>query len=216
MSRLKRVLIVVGSVITVLVLAVGGLFAWLWTGADVSTVGKASFDNALAIPPPAESSVDKDGTRVFDLRMRAGETEFEAGRKTPTWGFNGSYLGPTLRAARGEKVRVRIANGPDEASSVHWHGMHLPARMDGGPHQMIGPGDTWSPHWSVDQPAATLWYHPHPHGATEEHARKGLAGMFILDDERSTKLALPKRYGVDDLPVIGTTTGTAGSAGSVG
>ncbi len=83
MSRFKRVLIVLGSVITVLVLAVGGLFAWLWTGADVSTVGKASFDNALAIPPLAESSVDKDGTRVFDLRMRAGETEFEAGRKTP-------------------------------------------------------------------------------------------------------------------------------------
>ncbi|WP_246101364.1 multicopper oxidase family protein [Streptomyces cyaneus] len=120
----------------------------------------------------------------------------------PTWGFNGSYLGPTLRAARGEKVRVRIANGLDEASSVHWHGMHLPARMDGGPHQMIDPGGTWTPRWSVDQPAATLWYHPHPHGATEQHVRKGLAGMFILDDERSTKLALPKRYGVDDLPVI--------------
>ncbi|MFJ8532989.1 multicopper oxidase family protein [Streptomyces sp. NPDC093591] len=202
MSRFKRVLLVLGSAVTVLVMAVGGLFAWLWTGADVSTVGKASFDNALAIPPLAESSVDKDGTRVFDLRMRAGETEFEAGLKTPTWGFNGSYLGPTLRAARGEKVRVRIANGLEEASGVHWHGMHLPARMDGGPHQMIAAGDTWTPHWTVNQPAATLWYHPHPHGATERHVRKGLAGMFILDDERSTKLALPKRYGVDDLPVI--------------
>ncbi|MGN9759296.1 multicopper oxidase family protein [Streptomyces sp. SD31] len=202
MSRFKRVLLVLGSVVTVLVMAVGGLFTWLWTGADVSTVGKASLDNALAIPPLAESSVDKDGTRVFDLRMRAGETEFEAGLKTPTWGFNGSYLGPTLRATRGEKVRVRIANGLDEASGVHWHGMHLPARMDGGPHQMIAPGGTWTPHWTVDQPAATLWYHPHPHGSTERHVRKGLAGMFILDDERSTKLALPKRYGVDDLPVI--------------
>ncbi|MBT2421368.1 multicopper oxidase domain-containing protein [Streptomyces sp. ISL-22] len=202
MSRFRRVLITLGSVVTVLVLAVGGLFAWLWTGADVSTVGKASFDNALAIPPLAESSVDKDGTRVFDLRMRAGETEFEDGLRTPTWGFNGSYLGPTLRAARGEKVRVRIENGLDEASSVHWHGMHLPARMDGGPHQMIEPGSTWTPHWTVDQPAATLWYHPHPHGATERHVRRGLAGMFILDDDRSEELALPKRYGVDDLPVI--------------
>lgn len=202
MSRIKRVLIVLGSVVTVVVLIVGGLFTWLWAGADVSTVGKVAFDKELAIPPLARSSVDKDGTRLFDLRMQAGETEFEEGRKTPTWGFNGSYLGPTLRAERGEKVRVRVRNGLGEASTVHWHGMHLPARMDGGPHQMVAPGATWSPRWTVNQPAATLWYHPHPHGATEQHVARGLAGLFLVDDQESAKLALPKEYGVDDLPII--------------
>ncbi|MDX2931950.1 multicopper oxidase family protein [Streptomyces ipomoeae] len=202
MSRIKRVLIVLGSVVTVSVLTIGGLFAWVWTGADVSTVGKVAFDEKLAIPPPARSSVDKNGTRVFDLRMRAGETEFKDGRKTPTWGFNGSYLGPTLRAERGEKVRVRIRNELEEASTVHWHGMHLPARMDGGPHQMVAPGATWSPHWTVDQPAATLWYHPHPHGATARHVAQGLAGLFLIDDREAARLALPKKYGVDDLPLI--------------
>ncbi|MEV6003203.1 multicopper oxidase domain-containing protein [Streptomyces griseomycini] len=200
--RWKRLAVVLGSLVTAVAVAVGGLFAWLWTDAKVSTVGKAPFDNALAIPPLAESTVEKDGTRVFDLRMRAGETEFQDGVRTPTWGFNGSYLGPTLRAQRGEKVRVRISNGLREASSVHWHGMHLPARMDGGPHQTIGPGSTWAPHWTVDQPAATLWYHPHPHGRTEAHVRRGLAGLFLLDDEKSARLPLPKRYGVDDLPVV--------------
>jgi FtsP/CotA-like multicopper oxidase with cupredoxin domain len=202
MSRSKRILVVLGTAVTVIALAVGTLFTWLWTGADVSTVGDAPFENELAIPPPAPSRIDGDGTRVFDLRMQPGHTEFEPGRRTPTWGFNGSYLGPTLRAARGEKVRVRIHNGLDEASSVHWHGMHLPARMDGGPHRPIAPGATWTPHWTVDQPAATLWYHPHPHGATERHVRRGLAGLFLLDDERSARLTLPERYGVDDLPVI--------------
>ncbi|GHH86198.1 multicopper oxidase family protein [Streptomyces capitiformicae] len=202
MSRIKRVLIVLSSVVTVVVLIVGGLFTWLWAGADVSTVGKVAFDKELAIPPLARSSVGKDGTRVFDLRMQAGETEFEEGRKTPTWGFNGSYLGPTLRAERGEKVRVRVRNSLGEASTVHWHGMHLPARMDGGPHQMVAPGATWSPRWTVNQPAATLWYHPHPHGATEQHVARGLAGLFLVDDKESAKLALPKEYGVDDLPVI--------------
>lgn len=201
-TRLRRCLIVLGSVVAVAALTVGTLFTWLWTGSDVSTVGAERFGNRLAIPPLAESSVDEDGTRVFDLRMRAGETEFEPGKRTPTWGFNGSYLGPTLRAAHGEKVRVRIRNGLDESSSVHWHGMHLPARMDGGPHQSIAPGATWSPHWTVDQPAATLWYHPHPHGATERHVRKGLAGLFLIDDEKSDGLALPKKYGVDDVPVV--------------
>lgn len=202
MSRIKRVLLVLGSAVTALALVVGGLFLWLWTGSDVSTVGKESFGNELAIPPLAKSRVDKDGTRVFDLRMQAGEKEFEDGRKTGTWGFNGDHLGPTLRAERGEKVRVRIHNGLDEASTVHWHGMHLPAKMDGGPHQMIEAGGRWSPHWTVDQPAATLWYHPHPHGATEQHVQRGLAGMFIVDDAGSEQPALPKRYGIDDLPVI--------------
>ncbi|WP_189214838.1 MULTISPECIES: multicopper oxidase family protein [Streptomyces] len=205
MSRripLKRILVALTSVVAVAALAVGALFTWLWTGSDVSTVGTERFGNRLAIPPLAASSVDEDGTRVFDLRMQTGETEFERGRRTPTYGFNGSYLGPTLRAERGERVRVRIRNELGEASSVHWHGMHLPARMDGGPHQSIAPGAAWSPHWTVDQPAATLWYHPHPHGATERHVRKGLAGLFLLDDEKSDELALPKKYGVDDVPVI--------------
>lgn len=195
-------LITLAVVVGVFGAAVGGSFAWLWTSADISTVGEARFGNALAVPPLAPSTVDKDGTRVFDLRMQTGSTEFRAGVATPTWGFNGGHLGPTLRAERGERVKVRVRNTLDEASSVHWHGMHLPAAMDGGPHQSVEAGSTWTPHWKVDQPAATLWHHPHPHGATERHVRKGLAGMFLLDDERSGRLALPKTYGVDDLPVM--------------
>src|SRR3546814_4217371 len=80
--------------------------------------------------------------------------------------------------------------------------MHLPAVMDGGPHQMVDPGGSWAPEWTVDQPASTLWYHPHPHGATEDHVRRGLAGMFLIDDAPSAQQPLPNTYGVDDIPVI--------------
>jgi FtsP/CotA-like multicopper oxidase with cupredoxin domain len=66
----------------------------------------------------------------------------------------------------------------------------------------VRPGATWSPTWTVNQPAATLWYHPHPHGQTARHVQRGLAGMFILDDEQAEKLALPREYGVDDIPLI--------------
>lgn len=202
MYRLKRILILLASTAAVLVAAVVGSFVWLFTDARVSAAGSTEFKNELAIPPPAKSTVRADGTRVFDLTMREGEKEFRPGQRTPTWGFDGEYLGPTLRAKRGEKVAVRIRNTLDEASSVHWHGMHLPARMDGGPHQTVAPGRTWTPEWTVDQPAATLWYHPHPHGATEKHVQRGLAGMFLLDDARSKQPGLPRRYGIDDLPII--------------
>ncbi|MFJ9886391.1 hypothetical protein ACIQRW_11080 [Streptomyces sp. NPDC091287] len=80
--RLKRVLLTLAVVVGVFVAAVGSSFAWLWTGSDISTVGKVRFDNALAVPPLAPSTVDKDGTRVFDLRMRAGSTDFRKGVAT--------------------------------------------------------------------------------------------------------------------------------------
>jgi FtsP/CotA-like multicopper oxidase with cupredoxin domain len=179
-----------------------GLMAFAWTRSSVDTVGEVDFDQRLAIPPLAPSRVDGQGRRVFDLESRAGHREFFPGARSTTWGVNGDYLGPTLRAARGESVLVNFRNALDEPTTLHWHGMHLPARMDGGPHQLVEPGDTWSPTWRVDQPAATLWYHPHPHGETEEHVYRGLAGMFLVGDPEAADLDLPARYGVDDVPVI--------------
>ncbi|GAA2063425.1 multicopper oxidase domain-containing protein [Streptomyces albiaxialis] len=185
----------------------GGAFGWWWASADIDTAGRVEFERRLAIPPLAPARRDAEGRKVFDLRAAPGKHRLRPGRPTATWGLNGSYLGPTLRAARGETVRVNVRNGLRETTSLHWHGMHLPARMDGGPHQPVKPGATWSPTWTIDQPAATLWYHPHPHGETARHVYRGLAGMFILDDPKTPKTgptggALPSRYGVDDIPVI--------------
>ncbi|MEV0437098.1 multicopper oxidase domain-containing protein [Nocardia sp. NPDC050413] len=200
MRTLRRLVLGICALAIAFVTVIASVVTWTWSSADVSTVGTTEFTRPLSIPPLADSSIDVDGTRVFSLDMRTGTTEFEAGKATETWGFNGSYLGPTLRANRGEKVRVRVRNELPEASTVHWHGMHLPAEMDGGPHQMVEPGDIWTPEWTVAQPASTLWYHPHPHGETEDHVRRGLAGMFLVDDGPAP--ALPSTYGVDDLPVI--------------
>lgn len=154
----------------------------------------------LPIPPLAESTIGADGTRHFTLRAMTGESDMVRGLRTPTWGFNGAVLGPTLRARRGEAVAVTVENRLPEPTTVHWHGMHVPARCDGGPHQPIPPGGTWNPAWTINQPAATLWYHPHPHGATEKHVYRGLAGLIIVDDETGDQL--PTDYGVDDIPLI--------------
>lgn len=166
-----------------------------------SAAGAVDFINSLAIPPLASSTVQA-GRRIFDLVAQAGMSQVLPGRETQTWGFNGALLGPTLRARRGEEVLIRFRNELDETTTVHWHGMHLPAIMDGGPHQPVAPGQSWQPHWQIKQPAATLWYHPHPHGETEQHVYRGLAGLFIIDDDVSDALALPADYGVDDIPVI--------------
>ena len=175
------------------------------TAGPISTADTLDFANRLRIPALAESTVDDDGVRIFRLSASTGSAELLAGVSTATWGYtdgryDAGYLGPTLRAARGERVRVIVENRLSEITTVHWHGMHLPARNDGGPHQFIAPGGRWQPEWSIDQPSATLWYHPHPHSQTESQVTRGLAGLFYLDD--GTNSDLPHRYGIDDIPII--------------
>ncbi|MBZ6170470.1 multicopper oxidase domain-containing protein [Streptomyces olivaceus] len=183
------------------VLGSGG-FGVYYATAKQDTVGEVSFDTPLSIPPTAAATRGASGSRVFRLGIRSGETRFKDGPATRTWGVNGTYLGPTVRVRRGEQVGFAVHNGLSEETSLHWHGMHLPAAMDGGPHQPVPAGGTWEPRWTVDQPAATLWYHPHVHGSTGTHMYRGLAGLLIVDDEETDALNLPSEYGVDDVPMI--------------
>lgn len=206
MKRLVRVLVALFAVALVAAVTGASAVAYTWSSADVDTVGRVPFDRPVQVPPQETGTVTADGTRVFDLSLQNGTTDLGHGPATRTSGFDGSYLGPTLRAARGEKVRVDVTNQLGETSTVHWHGMRLPAVMDGGPHQTVDDGETWSPNWTVDQPAASLWYHPHLHGSTAQHVYRGLAGMFLLDDPADAPTrggrALPQAYGVDDIPLI--------------
>jgi FtsP/CotA-like multicopper oxidase with cupredoxin domain len=195
---LKGIGIATGSAV---VLGSGGIGAY-YVAAKSDTAGKIAFDTALSIPPLAESTSGASGARVFTLAIRSGETRFKAGPPTRTWGVNGTYLGPTIRVRRGEQVEFAVHNELDQETSLHWHGMRLPAVMDGGPHQTVPAGGVWRPRWTVDQPAATLWYHPHVHGATADHTYRGLTGLFLVDDDEADAVNLPSEYGVDDVPMI--------------
>jgi FtsP/CotA-like multicopper oxidase with cupredoxin domain len=199
---LLRVLVGVLLLGLVAVLGLGATAVWLYAGADQSNVGRLDFVNPLKIPPLLAPHTDPTGTKTFDLRLQPGSSHLLPGTTTPTWGANGTYLGPTLRATRGDTIRINVTNTLPAPTTLHWHGMHLPPSADGGPRQPINPATTWSPSWTIDQPAATLWYHPHPHGHTQDHVYRGIAGLFLLDDPQTSALALPKRYGVDDIPLI--------------
>jgi FtsP/CotA-like multicopper oxidase with cupredoxin domain len=182
--------------------ALSGNFTQAAAARPQSDLGTHGFANPLRIPPLLTPRTDSAGRKVFDLTIRPGISTFRPGTRTETWGVNGAYLGPTLRASSGDRVLIHVSNRLPEATTMHWHGMHLPAVADGGPHQAIEPGTTWSPTWTIGQPAATLWYHPHARGATAAHVYRGVAGVFIVSDDAAARLALPKTYGVDDIPVI--------------
>ncbi len=157
--------------------------------------------NRLKIPPLNEGKIENN-VRIFNLEMQNGITEFYQGIKTPTSGINGSYLAPTLKMINGEQVRLNVKNSIGETTTLHWHGFHLPAKYDGGPHQPIKNGEIWSPQFTIMQKAASFWYHPHLMGKTAEHVWHGLAGMIIVEDKESMALSLPNEYGVDDVPIV--------------
>ena len=101
-----------------------------------------------------------------------------------------------------ERVSLNFTNNLTENTTMHSHGMHLPASMDGGVHQVIQPSKTWSSTYTVKQRACTNWYHPHLMGETARQVYMGLAGVLIVEDSQIQALDLPKRYGVDDIPLV--------------
>lgn len=154
--------------------------------------------NPLTIPPVLT------GTN-FDLNIQNGTVQFFDGVNTPTFGINGNILGPTIIVNKWDWVTLNVTNnltGTGNSTTMHWHGLHVPAMDDGGPHQVIEQGATWSPEFQILNNASTFWYHPHGLGKTDLHVAKGLAGFFIIKDSAEADLNIPRTYGVDDFPMV--------------
>ncbi len=161
---------------------------------SLSTVASAQYNN-LWIP-------DTISGTTFNLNMRDTFVQFLTGNQTITAGINGAFWGPTLIFKKGDTVHMNVHNYLNDSTTLHWHGMHLPAVMDGGPHQVIPPGTIWQPYWCVTNNASTFWYHPHLHKETTMQITSGLGGFIIVRDSVEATLALPRTYGVDDLPLV--------------
>jgi bilirubin oxidase len=103
---------------------------------------------------------------------------------------------------KGDLVQLNVTNNLADTTTTHWHGFHIPASMDGGPHQTVAPGETWHPSFVVKNNAATYWYHPHLHQKTFDQLTMGAGGLIIIKDPQEAALALPRTYGVDDIPLV--------------
>jgi len=138
----------------------------------------------------------------INLSFQQGQVAFYEGFLTNTYGYNQDYLGPTLLLNKNEAVTLNVTNNLSETTTVHWHGLHVLAENDGGPHTTIEAGKTWSPSFTILDNAATYWYHPHLHEHTEEQVTKGGAGFIIVRDQEEAQLDLPRTYGIDDIPIV--------------
>jgi FtsP/CotA-like multicopper oxidase with cupredoxin domain len=170
-------------------------------GIAAADATSAWFRNPLRLPELYAGRM-LGAERVFDLALQYGISHFINNLPAPTVGINGGYLGPVLRVKRGEAVNFKVTNRLSEPSTLHWHGLNLPAVMDGGPHQVIQPGMTWEPRFVIRQPASTQWYHAHMYHRTGVQVYHGLAGLFYIEDDELRDLQLPSEYGVDDVPLV--------------
>ncbi|MBU1388167.1 MAG: multicopper oxidase domain-containing protein [Proteobacteria bacterium] len=179
----------------------GGLFLPGKSGL-VPAAQVKGFTTSLHVPPLLENLDGSGNSASFNMNVHRGKIEFFPGKMTATLGYNGNFLGPTIRVRNGQRFRINVNNTLSDVTTLHWHGLHVPAQWDGGPRQPISAGTTWNPDFVINQEAATLWYHPHAMGLTGEQVYHGLAGLFLIEDEVSDTLDIPKTYGVDDIPII--------------
>ena len=151
----------------------------------------------------------------IDLKAAADTIPILPGNPTSVWRFHGnilkgdraslvdierSYLGPIIRVRKGQKVRIRFTNQIADQTIVHWHGLHVPADMDGHPRLVRPRGETYVYEFEVHNRAGTYWYHPHPHGLTGPQVYGGLAGLFLVSDEEEKAAGLPT--GEYDIPLV--------------
>lgn len=198
MTNVSRRTVLVGSLFGATAVGASFLFAVDRLSGSSRSIADI-FATPLAIPPLIDG---RDVGNVVLLEAAPATTKFLQGAASRTFGYSGSYLGPVIRLHRGDTVTMTVANRLDRDTTVHWHGLLIPSDLDGGPHNPIAPGEVWQPSLTIDQPAATLWYHPHPHGDTARQVYHGLAGLLYIEDGSAEDLGLPARYGIDDIPLI--------------
>lgn len=167
------------------------------TNNDVQNVPQTG-QNPLMIP----TLIDSRTTSEIELVMQNGAHEFYADVQSETMGFNGDYLGPTIRLYDGTDTTINFVNNIGEPVTIHGHGLHVSGEIDGGPQSVIQPNDTWQITIPVRQEAGTSWYHPHTMRTSAHQVHSGLAGLYLIEDENSQALDLPKNYGVNDIPLI--------------
>ena len=137
---------------------------------------------AQGFDPPLAVDINSDPT-IVEINLEASVTTWEyiSGVQTTVWAYNGSVPGPTIQANVGDTVIVHFTNNLPEPTTVHWHGVETPAKMDGShiSQLTVQPGATFDYQFEVHR-AALNWYHPHVR--TFDQVEKGLQGALLVKD----------------------------------
>lgn len=149
---------------------------------------------ALRELPLLASEAGQPGLFKATLTAKPAATRFVEGKDTPILAYNGMSPGPLIEAYEGEQIEITFANRlGGEESTIHWHGLPVPADQDGNPMDPVAAGaDRVYAFTLPEGSAGSYWYHPHPHGRTAEQVYRGLAGAFVVKAKADP---IPAAYG---------------------
>ncbi len=135
---------------------------------------------------------------VYNLEASAFNWDIAPGKTIEAWGFNKQVPGPELRANVGDTLVVRLTNHLPEPTMIHWHGLRLPAAMDGtgAVQKPVAPGGVFEYRFVLPD-AGTFWYHSHANETVQ--LEKGMYGALIVEDPTDPVFDAEKVLMIDDM-----------------
>lgn len=138
--------------------------------------------------------------RVVSIALEARETDwsFVSGSTARVWGYNGQIPGPTIEAHVGDVLEVNFTNRLSQPTNIHWHGLRVPAAMDGTEmvQRSVAPGETFVYRFRLPD-AGTFWYHPHSNETVQ--LEMGLYGALIVRGPDEPTLDAERVLVLDDV-----------------
>ncbi len=146
---------------------------------DTAPIEPAPIENAAIELPRAVDQDSAAGIFALDLTAAEAERTFVEGKPTPAWAYNGTVPGPLIEVQQNERLRVHFQNDLPEETTIHWHGVRLPAAMDGtvATQSPIQPGATFEYEFELKD-AGLYWFHPH--FMSDLQVQRGLYGTILV------------------------------------
>ena len=172
-------------------------------------VAPENFQKKLFVPVASGPFGVLDVASPLNIRATAASFPLLPGKESPFLLYQTEHAGkafqnPILRIESGNRFTASLDNPLTEPTIIHWHGLHVPANMDGHPVNTLAPGARYEYDFTVRNRGGTYWYHTHAHMLTAKQAYNGLASFFLVEDDDQRKLAkaLDLQLGVTDLPLV--------------
>jgi FtsP/CotA-like multicopper oxidase with cupredoxin domain len=170
-------------------------------GAGAPVTHHAPAPDALAAYTRAhEAAQPAAGAAVVTVDFEAAEFdwEFAPGGRARAWGYNRQVPGPVLEARVGDVLEVRLTNRLPEPTTIHWHGLRIPAPMDGTDmvQRPVAPGETFVYRFRLPD-AGTFWYHSHSNETVQ--MERGLYGALVVRGPGEPRLDAERVLVLDDV-----------------
>lgn len=137
---------------------------------------------------------------VITYNFEASEFNWEIapGKSIRAWGFNKQLPGPVIKAKAGDTLVVRVTNNLNEPTTIHWHGICLPASMDGtdSVQRPIEPGEVFEYRFAIPD-AGTFWYHAHTNETIQ--MERGMYGAIVVAGEADPEVDEERVFMIDDM-----------------